>query len=258
MTPQQELPRRHVRREEAKRSYAAVLTCVLIALIGAGMMTMTSSPSMKGAAFLWLPAALQLIASVWFGPIRGTLAGGLGAYAAGIIAYGGFGLPDIIMNPIAGGLANSLLPALLFHAFRVNPDFGAEPQRVKKAVVSLSILLVAVLGLAVVLIPLKMGFWGFLPSLVLLLAAPVFLRNLRVNKRDFSIAFFICVLACAVSAAIGCFGVVLSGQSWPAAILGTGLGWFLGDTVSAVLGLYILAAFTETARKRGLVDPSPQ
>jgi hypothetical protein len=227
---------------------------VFIAILGAGMMALTSSPMMKGAALLWLPAALQLIAGVWFGPIRGMLAGGLGAYAAGILAYGGFGLADIVMNPIAGGLANSLLPAVLFRAFKVDPRFGAEPHEVRKAVRSILILLFLVLGLAVLAIPLRWGFYGFLPSLVLLLASPAFLRNLRVKKRDFIIAFLITVVCCALSALIGSFGAVLSGQSWPAALLGTGAGWFLGDTVSAVLGLYVLAAFTERARAAGLAD----
>ena len=59
------------------------------------MMNVTSSPSMKGA-MLWV--ALQLVAGVWLGPVRGMIAGGLGAYAAGILAYGGWGLADIIMT----------------------------------------------------------------------------------------------------------------------------------------------------------------
>lgn len=213
---------------------------------------------MKGAAFLWLPAALQLIGGVWFGRTRGLLAGGLGAYAAGIIAYGGFGLADIIMNLLAGGIANSFLPAVLFRFFRINPDFGAEPQQVQEAATSLGFLLVGVLLFALLAIPLKMGFWGFVPSLILLFAAPIVFRNLRVARRDFALAFSICVLSCAASALIGCFGVVLSGQSWPAAIIGTGIGWFLGDTVSALLGLYIMAAFTRDARKVGLVDEFTQ
>src|SRR5437868_15052134 len=78
---------------------ATVFFTVSIAAIGAIMMTLTSSPTAKGASFLWLPAALQLMAGVWLGPIRGMIAGGLGAYLAGILAYGGWGLVDIIMNP---------------------------------------------------------------------------------------------------------------------------------------------------------------
>jgi hypothetical protein len=230
---------------------------VLITVIGAAMMTITSSPAMKGAAFLWLPAALQLIGGVWLGPIPGMLAGGLGAYAAGILAYGGVGLPDIVMNLVAGGLANAWLPAVLFRAFKINPDFGAEPQEVRKAVKTLVTLLVLVLVVAVASIPLKLGFYGFIAALVLLLAAPAALRNLKLAKRDFILAFVVCVFSCAVSAAIGCYGVVLSGQSWLAAIVGTGVGWFLGDTVSAVLGLYILATFTQRARRAGLADRLP-
>lgn len=64
--------------------------------------------------------------------------------------------------------------------------------------------------------------------------------------------FFTCVFISAVSALIGVAGQVVGGQTWQAALLGIGLGWFLGDTVSAVLGMYALAAFTEQAREAGI------
>lgn len=97
----------NVQRDPAIRNYATLVFTVSIAAIGALMMTLTSSPTAKGASFLWLPAALQLMAGVWLGPWRGLIAGGLGAYLAGILAYGGWGIVDIIMNPVAGGIANS-------------------------------------------------------------------------------------------------------------------------------------------------------
>ncbi len=110
------------RETERIRFQATVYFIVSIAVIGAIMMTLTSSPTAKGASFLWLPAALQLMAGVWLGPWLGFIAGGLGAYLAGILAYGGWGLVDIIMNPVAGGFANSLLPAVLFRFLGVDPD----------------------------------------------------------------------------------------------------------------------------------------
>jgi len=76
-------------RDTTIANYATVVFTVLIALIGAIMMVLTSSPLIKGASFLWLPAALQLIAGVWLSPLRGLIAGGVGAYAARIISYQG-------------------------------------------------------------------------------------------------------------------------------------------------------------------------
>jgi MFS family permease len=239
-------------REKTVQNYAAIVFGVAIAVVGAGMMTLTSSPLMKGAAFLWLPAALQLMAGVWLGPIRGFLAGGIGAYAAGIIAYQGWGIPDIIMNPIAGGLANSLLPALLFRWFKINPDFGSSGGDLKKAAIRVFLLLITVFILAFFLKLLGLGLWGYLPPLVFLIAAPMFLTNLHVEKRDFTLAFFFSVVICFISAAIGVVGVMVAGQTLQAAILGTGIGWFLGDTVSCILGLYVMASFTDRARKRGI------
>jgi hypothetical protein len=125
---------------------------------------------------------------------------------------------------------------------------------VRRAVLSLGSLLLLVLGLALLAIPLEMGWRGFLPSLAVLLVAPFFLRNMRLNKRDFVLAFLVVVVSCGLSAGLGVVGTVLAGQSWPAAVVGTGIGWFLGDTVSGLLGLYILAAFTKRARQAGLAD----
>jgi len=202
-----------------------------------------------------LPAALQLMAGIWLGPWRGAIAGGLGAYLAGILAYGGWGLVDIIMNPIAGGFANALLPAILFSLLRIDPTFGVkatDESHILKALGRLAVLLSLVVGMSFGLKPLGLGAWGYAPPLLLLLVAPLFLKGLALKTRDFTQAFIICVFISLVSAAIGVAGQVVGGQAWEAAVIGTGLGWFLGDTVSALLGLYALAAFTGRAREAGL------
>lgn len=115
-----------VKRDPMLRVGFAIFIIIAIAALGNVMMTVASSAAQKGASFLWLPAALQYVAGVWLGPWLGAVAGGMGAYAAGITAYGGWGIVDIIMNPIAGGFANSMLPALLFRFFRIDPTFGAQ------------------------------------------------------------------------------------------------------------------------------------
>lgn len=241
-------------RDESLKTYGAILFAVLIAVIGAFMMTLTSSPQMKGAAMLWIPAALQLIAGVWFGPTRGLLAGGLGAYAAGIIAYGGWGLVDIIMNPIAGGIANAWLPAILFSVFKINPDFGAETKAMKTAVIRISIVLLFVIGIGILpLFITSIDFWAYIIAIIVLLTGmPFILWKVKINKIHFLIAALICVFISAISAIIGSFGIVVGGNSWEGALIGTGLGWFLGDTVSCFLGLYMLAYFTKRARKMGI------
>lgn len=239
----------------AIRTQATIFFTASIAALGAIMMTLTSSPSAKGASFLWLPAALQLLAGVWLGPARGAIAGGIGAYAAGILAYGGWGPVDIIMNPVAGGIANSFLPAILFMLFRVDPGLRADKHvGLLGAASRLGALLLGVIVLAFALKPLNLGFWGYLPSLVILLAAPVVVR-IAAGKRDFIVGVFICIAISAVSAMIGCLGQVVGGQTWQAAILQTGIGWFLGDTVSAILGLYALAYFTNDAIAAGIALP---
>lgn len=242
----------YARRDPALQNYATVVFAVAIAIVGALMMALTSSPTMKGAAFLWLPAALQLIAGVWLGPIRGLISGGIGAYAAGIIAYQGWGIPDIIMNLVAGGVANAMLPSLLFRWLKIPFDLGGEPSDFRPAAIRISILLILVLVMAIALKSSGLGAWGYLPSLALLLLAPLLLQGLRLNKRAFLMAFLVSISISLISAGIGVVGVMTTGQTFEAAILQTGLGWFLGDTVSCVLGLYMLASFTERALRRGI------
>jgi hypothetical protein len=238
------------------RSQATVSFAVAIAAIGAVMMTLTSSPTAKGASFLWIPAALQLMAGVWLGPWRGLIAGGLGAYLAGILAYGGWGIVDIIMNPIAGGFANSLLPALLFTAFNIDPTFGTshhvDSANIFRALGRVGLLLAAVIIIAFLTKFVKVGVWGYIPTFLLVLIAPIFFRDIRLKGKDFSLAVMVCVFISAVSALIGAFGQVVGGQTWQAALIGTALGWFFGDTVSAILGLFMLAYFTERAREAGI------
>jgi hypothetical protein len=149
----------HYDRDELVRSGATVFFTVAIAFVGAMMMVLTSSPLVKGAAFLWLPAALQLIAGVWLGPLRGFIAGGVGAQVAGIIAYGGWAPADFIMNLVAGGFANSLLPALLFRWLKIDPALGSVSVRISHAaiiVVSLTAFLI-ILALAQLFLASRVG-----------------------------------------------------------------------------------------------------
>lgn len=248
------LNRHKARQSNIYKSPKVYIGCIIflfaIALIGAAMMKLTRSPQMEGAAFLWLPAAFQLIAGVWFGPYLGLLVGGLGAYGAGIIAYGGWGLVDIIINPIAGGFANSMLPGFLFRMNRIDPTFGMKPPNLKRAVLDILFLLSLIIIFAYVLKIIKIHFWAYLLPILLLLLAPYFLTNLKVkHKKKFVIAFFICVIISLISSLIGSFGSFVGGSNWENALIGTGLGWFLGDTGSCLLGLYLLAYFTDKARK---------
>lgn len=240
-------------RDPRIRDYGVVVFAVLIALLGALMMTITSSAQMKGAAMLWVPAALQLMAGVWLGPVRGMIAGGIGAYAAGILAYGGWGLVDIIMNPIAGGVANSFLPGLLFQLFKIDPCFGLSKQNMHKAFFMSASLLIVVLFVGTLPVYTGIGKLAYLLAIVILLfGLPLVFRGASVAIAPLFVASLICVFCCALSALIGSYGVHLGGSAWKAALLGTGMGWFLGDTVSCFLGLYMLAYYTEKARYVGL------
>ncbi|TMI70314.1 MAG: hypothetical protein E6H05_13815 [Bacillati bacterium ANGP1] len=243
-------------RDPSLRMITAVMIAVFITLIGYVAMTVGSSPTVKGASFIWLPAALQLVAGVWLGPWLGLLAGGLGAYAAGILAYGGWGIVDIIMNPIAGGVANAMLPAILFRMYRVDPTLGAQrPADVLSGVVKAVVLAIVVLvaGYLNRLLQLP-GQWGFiLPLIALFVGARVLLRSLALNKASFLAAVGIAVVSCAASALIGAIGATVGGKPFAAALVDPGIGWFIGDTISAFLGLYLLAMFTQRARAAGIV-----
>lgn len=239
------------------RDAATAVFVVLIAVLGAAMMTVTSSPLVKGASFLWLPAALQLMAGVWLGPWRGAIAAGVGAQAAGVMAYGGWAPADWIMNLLAGGLANALLPALMFRWLGIDPKFGANPAGLWRAGFVLLLLSVVVIALALGQfffaqdIGLRGG-WGYLPPIILLLAVPLVWRSMTLQIRAFMLGLVVVVVCMLISAVIGVAGAVVGGQTWEAAVYATGIGWFLGDTASGILGLYMLAQFTERAQKAGI------
>lgn len=247
----------HKVRDPVLRMEFAVILAVAIAVIGYVMMTIGSSPTVKGASFIWLPAALQLTAGVWLGPWLGFLSGGIGAYAAGILAYGGWGLVDIIMNLIAGGFANSLLPAVLFRAFGIDPLLGAKKQsQVSAGFGRMLILSALVLGAGMVNIALRLPSpWGFaLPLVTLFVGARILLSNLGLDTRSFSLAIIVAVVVCGVSAFIGAVGATVGGKPFAAALMDPGVGWFAGDTPSAMLGVYLLPMFTKRLRDAGIAE----
>jgi hypothetical protein len=246
------------KRDSLLRVGATAAFMIAIALIGAFMMGVTSSPAVKGAALLWLPAALQLMAGVWLGPTRGFVAGAFGAQAAGVLAYGGWAPSDWIMNFVAGGLANSALPALLFAAFRLDPAFPAPQGAKTRGTLLWTIgLTIAVVAVAFIQKPLleaahvDMGTWGYVLPLLFALI-PIVLGLARLGTAvQFSLAVVVVVLICFVSASIGVVGAVVGGQTLEGAVVTVGIGWFMGDTVSCIIGLYALAALTPWARERG-------
>lgn|GEM_PF-1549319 len=245
------------KRDPKLRFWFTVGMAVAIAAVGYMMMTVASSPTVKGASFLWLPAALQLVAGVWLGPWYGFLAGGLGAYAAGILAYGGWGIVDIIMNPIAGGFANAMLPALLFSALKIDPSLGAKrPGEVLTGAVRFLVLAVLVIAAGLLNMTLNLPSpWGFLiPLVVLLIGAPVLLGGLELEWRHFLPAVVIAVFISAVSAFIGAVGATVGGKPFAAALIDPGVGWFSGDTVSAILGLFLLPLYTQRLRDAGIAE----
>lgn len=245
------------KRDPALRVGFAIFMAVAIAAVGWIMMTISSSPTVKGASFLWLPAALQLVAGVWLGPIYGTLAGGLGAYAAGILAYGGWGIVDIIMNPIAGGLANAFLPWLLFKVFRIDPTLGTHKSSEVLSGAVRALILAAVVLASGMLAPVFSipSPWSYLiPLVVLLGGARLLLANLQLNMRDFGLGLLVAVIACAVSAFIGAIGATVGGKPFAVALIDPGVGWFAGDLVSAILGLYLLPLYTTRLRNAGIAE----
>lgn len=245
------------KRDPGLRLGFTIFMAVAIAAIGWVMMTISSSPTVKGASFLWLPAALQLVAGVWLGPWLGGLAGGLGAYAAGILAYGGWGIVDIIMNPIAGGFANAAMPAILFRRLKVDPTFEAEkPSDVLSGAVRVIVLSLLVLAAGLLNMVLRWPMpWGFMaPLAVVAIGAPVLLKGLELNLRHLLFGVGIAVFSCAVSAFIGAIGAVVGGKPFLAAMVDPFVGWFSGDTVSAILGLYLLPLYTIRLRMAGIAE----
>lgn len=243
------------KRDPRVKAQFAIFMGAAIAALGWVMMTISSSPTVKGASFLWLPAALQLAVGVWLGPGWGFLAAGFGAYLSGILNYGGWGPLDLTQNLVAGGFANAMLPALLFRALRVDPTLGAnKPGDVLKGsiwlvVIGFAAMLVGNLGLT--------GLMAFVPPLLVILVGAFFLlRGLTLDGRSLILAVIIAVVSCAASAFIGALGAFwFAGKpSLMVALADPGIGWFAGDTVSAILGLYLLAMYTPFLKTKGVAD----
>jgi hypothetical protein len=89
---------------------------------------------------------------------------------------------------------------------------------------------------------------------VLVVGAFFLLRGLTMNMRDFLLGVLVAVVVCAISALIGAIGATVGGKPFAAALVDPGIGWFAGDTVSAILGLFLLPMFTQRLRDAGIAD----
>jgi hypothetical protein len=117
------------------------------------------------------------------------------------------------------------------------------------------VLTLIVLTSGLLTIPFNLGPWGLLfPLVVMLVAGWILFRNLQLSQRDFLLGVLVAVIASLASAVIGAIGATVGGKPFAAALLDPGIGWFLGDTVSAILGLYLLALYTERLRNAGIAE----
>ena len=162
---------------------------------------------------------------------------------------------DIIQNPVAGGICNAFLPWMLFRMFRIDPTMGTEKASdvisgaVRALILTVLVLASGMLG-PILNIP---GMWGYLiPLVVLLVGARLLLSNLSMNMRDFGLGMLVAVIVSAASAYVGALGAVVGGKPLGAALIDPGVGWFAGDLVSVVLGLYMLPLYTARLRSAGI------
>jgi len=120
------------------------------------------------------------------------------------------------------------------------------------------VIVLGVLVLAAGLVNIALGLpvpWGFLlPLVVLVVGALVLFRDVKLDMKHFVPAVVIAVVACLVSALIGAIGATVGGKPFAAALVDPGVGWFVGDTVSAVLGLFLLPLFTKRLRVAGIAE----
>jgi len=82
----------------------------------------------------------------------------------------------------------------------------------------------------------------------------VLLRDVKIEQRHFLPAVFVAVFVCVVSALIGAIGATVGGKPFGAALVDPGIGWFVGDTVSAILGLFLLPLYTTRLREAGIAE----
>ncbi len=105
--------------------YFAVVFTALIGVVSFAAMSLSVGGQI-GFILLCIPAALEMLAGIWLGPVRGMLAAVVGAYVAAAFAYGGWGLVAIANPIVAGGAVNAILPPLVFQLVRIDVHAGMK------------------------------------------------------------------------------------------------------------------------------------
>lgn len=226
-----------------KESETIIFTAT-IAMVGIAE-SMVHGRFMRIAPTLPLVAALQLVAGLRLGPLRGLIAAAIGTYILSTFIYGPFAFVDIIQTPLlAGSAVNALLPSLLSRLFQTAPFKVRESKAENKSIFVLFFFLTSVIVVEVLPMLIGMGgqtFRSFALASALLLsivAGSSVLRSTAREKGQFFSLLVVLVISSLMSAFIGSARGIISAK-WNA-ITDATIPWLLWDIIYSIAGIQLL------------------
>lgn len=226
-----------------KNSETIIFTAT-IAMVGV-VESMAHGQLIGIAPALPLVAALQLVAGIRLGPLRGFIASVIGTYLLVAFRYWSFAPIEVIQDPLlAGSPVNALLPSLLLRLFQTDPFRVKELRAERKAIFTLFFFLTSVIITEVLPILFGVGGWTYrtyvLASALLLasVASITVLRSTaRENGKTFSL-FMILVISSLMSSVIGSTHSITA-TKWNA-MIDTAIPWLLWNITYSIVVIQLL------------------
>jgi hypothetical protein len=226
-----------------KESETIVFTAT-IAMVGIAE-SMVHGRFIRIAPALPLVAALQLIAGLRLGPLRGLIAAVIGTYISSAYTYWSFAFVDVIQSPLfVGSAVNAFLPSVLSRLFQTAPFRVKESKAEKKAIFTLFFFLASVIFIEVLPILIGMGGWTYrsfaLASALLfsIVASSIVLLSTTREKGQVFSLLVVLIISSVMSAVIGSTGAIFSAK-WNA-ITDTMIPWLLWDLICSIAGIQLL------------------
>lgn len=224
-----------------KTNDETVLIMMTIAIVGFTVMSIESGALMSGVHLLPLVAAMQLIAGVRLGPLRGSIAAGIGTFFPAMVAYGSFDFVRILTSPIvAGAPVNALLSSSMFKLLEIDIQDGEEINNKEKTFFMSNLFLAAIFFAAVSPVFLWIDGWAYRASTLLLLIVGLSLYLSKLIKPGQRSSMLMVLIITSIMSSIITSSRAVLASGWDAVFV-IAVPWFIWDMIYSMCGLQLLS-----------------
>lgn len=223
-----------------KMDYEIFIFTTTIIIVGFWAEFITRERVTSGVPVLPLVAAMQLLAGMRLGTLRGAIAAVTGGLVVSVFAFGEFRLAQILLDPfVAGGAVNALIPSFLLRQLETSTEADIPTGKAKDGLSNFVIIMAVIVFVALLPAFISTVYWIYLSSTILLfiLSAMIFLLESRENRK--SILVLEAIIAGDLVSSFIRSASAASSVGWRPLIYDS-VSWFLWSGIYFIFCLFML------------------